>query len=227
MNFIKKYFKIIGYMVLSLVFMFSSFYLLANAYHYLEIRKDYIVNLDQLPVVQELENNLTQVQENINSFDPNNYHGSVPTNNMNMVKENLNNCLLYFKNDTYNSIRNKTRISIVDVYKLSDSYDEQILNNCVVNNLNWVTGETNDYISGYLVDTKEMNKMYVHSLVTSTSYLKKDLLNNSSYYYNTNISSSSVKDNTRDGMSEVLEAYNKASKYLLYISDWFKKEAGA
>lgn len=227
MNFIKKYFKIIGYMVLSLVFMFSSFYLLANAYHYLEIRKDYVVNLDQLPVVQELENNLAQVQENINSFDPNNYHGSVPTNNMNMVKENLNNCLLYFKNDTYNEIRQKTKISIIDVYKLSDSYDEQILNNCVVNNLNWVTGETNDYISGYLVDTKDMNKMYVHSLVTSTSYLKKDLLNNSSYYYNTNISSSSVKDNTRDGMSEVLEAYNKASKYLLYISDWFKKEAGA
>jgi len=226
MNFIKKYFKIIGYMVLSLVFMFSSFYLLANAYHYLEIRKDYVVNLDQLPVVQELENNLAQVQENINSFDPNNYHGSVPTNNMNMVKENLNNCLLYFKNDTYNEIRQKTKISIIDVYKLSDSYDEQILNNCVVNNLNWVTGETNDYISGYLVDTKDMNKMYVHSLVTSTSYLKKDLLNNSSYYYNTNISSSSVKDNTRDGMSEVLEAYNKASKYLLYISDWFKKEAG-
>ena len=226
MNFIKQYFKIIGYMILGLVFIFSSFYLLANAYHYLEIRKDYIVNFDQLPVVQEIESNLNKVQENINVFDPNVYHGTISVSNMNLMKENFKNCITYFRNDVYNSMHNKNKLTIIDAYKLSDSYDDQILDKCINTNLNWVISDKNEYITGYLIDSKEMNKMYVKSLINSTSYMKKDLLNNSSYYYNTNISSSSVKDNTRDSINEVLDAYNKASRYLLYISEWYKKEAG-
>ena len=226
MDFIKQYFKVIGYMLMGLVFIFSSFYLLANAYHYLEIRKDYIVDFDQLPVVDSIKKNLEDTTANINAFDPNTYTGSLPVNTMILIKENLTNCVKHFNNDTYNSLHQKTRISIIDVYKLSDSYDEQILNNCIVNNLNWVTSEKNDNLTDYLIQTKDINKMYVQSLINSTSYLKKDLLNNSSYYYNTGIASSSVKDNTRDGLNEVLDAYNKASKYLLYISNWFRKEAG-
>jgi len=226
MDFMKQYFKVIGYMLMGLVFIFSSFYLLANAYHYLEIRKDYIVDFDQLPVVDSIKKNLEDTTANINAFDPNTYTGSLPVNTMILIKENLTNCVKHFNNDTYNSLHQKTRISIIDVYKLSDSYDEQILNNCIVNNLNWVTSEKNDNLTDYLIQTKDINKMYVQSLINSTSYLKKDLLNNSSYYYNTGIASSSVKDNTRDGLNEVLDAYNKASKYLLYISNWFRKEAG-
>lgn len=226
MDFIKQYFKVIGYMLMGLVFIFSSFYLLANAYHYLEIRKDYIVDFDQLPVVDSIKKNLEDTTANINAFDPNTYTGSLPVNTMILIKENLTNCVKHFNNDTYNSLHQKTRISIIDVYKLSDSYDEQILNNCIVNNLNWVTSEKNDNLTDYLIQTKDINKMYVQSLINSISYLKKDLLNNSSYYYNTGIASSSVKDNTRDGLNEVLDAYNKASKYLLYISNWFRKEAG-
>ena len=45
MEFFKQYLKIINYTLIGLVFAFTSFYLLANGYHYLELRKDYHVEL--------------------------------------------------------------------------------------------------------------------------------------------------------------------------------------
>lgn len=227
MEFLRQYFKIIGYMLLGLVFIFSSFYILANAYHYFELRKDYIANVNDITIVQDMDKNLADIKYNANTFNPSNYNGKIPANQMSLIQTNLNNCINAFNNDTIKDIRSKTRITIVDVYKLHESYSDSILSKCIVDNLNWVINIKDDYPSDYLVKSKEINKMYVQSLLSATSYLKKDLLNNSSYYYNTSISSSSVKDNTRDGFSEVIDAYYDASKYVKYISDWFRKEAGA
>ena len=69
-----------------------------------------------------------------------------------------------------------------------------------------------------------MIQLYINSLLDETSYLKKDLINNSSYFFNTSIASSSIKDNTRDGFYEVMGAYNKAASFVEYISHWYKDE---
>ena len=66
----------------------------------------------------------------------------------------------------------------------------------------------------------------VDALKNNTAYLKKDLLNNSSYYFNTSTASSGVKDNVRDGFYETLGAYKDASLYVEYLSNWFKNEVG-
>ena len=69
-----------------------------------------------------------------------------------------------------------------------------------------------------------MISKHINLLLSNTTYLKKDILNNSSYFYNTNIASNSVKNNTRDGFYEVMDAYNAASDFILYISEWFRTE---
>ena len=69
-----------------------------------------------------------------------------------------------------------------------------------------------------------MIKLYVNSLLTETSYLKNDLLNNSSYFYNTSIASASVKNNTKDGFYEVLNAYDRAASFVEFVSNWFYNE---
>ena len=54
MEFVKQYVKIITYSLIGLAFAFASFYLLSNAYHYLEIRKDFVVDFNTQPLVSNI-----------------------------------------------------------------------------------------------------------------------------------------------------------------------------
>ena len=142
-----------------------------------------------------------------------------------LIYQNLNSCVNYFNNDTFSTIKNSDSVSITDVYRLRESYDNDILSGCIVTNLYWTMSVNSDNInSPYLIANKEMFKLYINSLLKETSYLKKDLLNNSSYYFNTSIASASIKDNTKDGFYEVMGAYNRAADFVELISNWFKNE---
>ena len=225
MDFVKQYLKIISYVCSGLVFAFAVFYLLANLYHYFELRKDYISSFDNQFIVQDMDESLSRAKNNISSFNPNTYHGKVSTNDMQLVKNEIEYCINSFNNDTLKSMRGKNRITILDVYNLRNSYENNILSDCVVKNLHWLTTVDESFGSTYLVNNREITTLYVESLLGATTYLKKDLLNNSSYYYNTAIASTSNKDVARDGFFEVMDAYNKAAKFVEYVSSWFKMEA--
>lgn len=225
MEFIKQYVKVINYALMGLVFGFACFYLLANGYHYLEIRKDHYVNFDNQPLVQEIEKKLDNINSNISAFNTNAYNGNIPNSKMMVISQNLRSCISSFNNDTYKEIKSKNQISIIDVYNLRESYENNILNDCIVTNLYWTTTITKEnFNSTYLNNNKKLIELYVNSLLNETSYVKKDLLNNSSYFFNTSIASSSVKDNTKDGFYEVMGAYNQAASFVEFISDWFKNE---
>lgn len=225
MEFLKQYVKIINYVLMGLVFGFSCFYLLINCYHYLEIRKDYVVNVDNQLLIQEVENKMTNINNNISLFNANTYQGNISNSQMVVIYHNLKSCIGSFNNETFQFIKRKNSISIVDVYNLRESYENNVLSNCIVSNLHWTTTvDENNIGSSYLINNKDMIQLYVNSLLKETSYLKKDLLNNSSYFFNTTIASSSIKDNTKDGFYEVMGAYNKAADFVEFISEWFKNE---
>ena len=225
MDFLKQYIKIINYALMGLVFGFASFYILANGYHYLEIRKDYVINFDNQILVKDIQKKLDNINTNISSFNVNSYKGNISNNRMSQIHQNLKSCVVKFNNDTYKNLIKQDKVSIIDVYKLRESYENDILSDCIVTNLYWTTTINKDnFKSEYLLNNKDIIKLYVNSLLNETSYLKKDLLNNSSYYFNTDIASSSIKDNTRDGFYEVMGAYNNASEFVLFVSEWFKNE---
>ena len=225
MEFFKQYLKIINYTLIGLVFAFTSFYLLANEYHYLELRKDYHVEFNSQPLVTSFENKIKTVNDNISKFNANTYQGSIPVNKMQVFYHNLKTCSDKFSNETIQNMKDKDKITIIDVYKLRESYENDILNGCIVNNLYWLTTINSDTFNNrYLLDNKDMIQLYINSLLDETSYLKKDLINNSSYFFNTSIASSSIKDNTRDGFYEVIGAYNKAASFVEYVSNWYKDE---
>ena len=225
MEFFKQYLKIINYAMIGLVFAFASFYLLSNAYHYLEIRKDFITDFNSQPLVQDVEQKMQDVNKNIASFNTSTYHGNIPTNQMQVIYHNLNSCIQSFQNETIQNMKDKDKITIIDVYQLRESYENDILSSCIVNNLYWTTTITSEtFNSSYLLNNRDMIQLYVNSLLDETSYLKKDLLNNSSYFYNTSIASSSIKDNTKDGFYEVMGAYSKAASFVEFVSEWFKNE---
>lgn len=225
MEFIKQYIKIINYALIGLIFGFACFYILSNGYHYLEIRKDYYFNYENQVLIQDIETKLNNINNNISSFNVNKYKGNIPNTRMSHINQNLKSCINSFNNETYTNIKTKTKITIIDVYNLRESYEDDILSDCIVTNLYWITTiNEQNFNSEYLVNNKDMIKLYVNYLLNETSYLKKDLLNNSSYYFNTDIAASSVKDNTKDGFYEVMGAYNNALSFVEFVSNWFKNE---
>ena len=222
MNFFKQYIRIINYSLMGLVFGFAFFYLLSNAYHYLEIRKDFYVDYNTQPLVLEIQQKINRVEQNISQFNSNAYSGNVSINKMLSIHDNLETCVKKFNNQTIQGMTDKNRISIIDVYQLRESYENDILNDCI--NLLWTSTSNNENSSiPYLEQNQVLIELYVKSLRTETSYLKKDLINNSSYYYNTSVASS-IKNNTKDGFYEVMSSYNKALDFVEYISNWFYNE---
>lgn len=227
MEFFKQYLRIINYAMMGLVFVFAGFYLLSNAYHYLEIRKDLVLDFDSQPLVKNIEEKVEKIDSKLSSFSIDNYHGTISKNQMQLIYFNLKACVESFQNETMQSMKNKKKLTIIDVYQLRESYENNILSNCIVNNLYWLTTISPEtFPSLYLLNNQNMIQLYINTLLDETTYLKKDLLNNSSYFYNTSIASSSVKDNTRDGFYEVMGAYNKAISFVEFVSDWFNNEFG-
>lgn len=225
MEFLKQYIRIISYALMGLAFSFASFYLIINAYHYFEIRKNFSVNFDNQSLVLAIKENMAKVSANIDNFDANKYHGNMEPSKMLVIASNLNTCVNSFNNDTFKGMSGKEEVSIVDVYKLRESYEDSVLSDCIAGSLYWTTSiDDSNFNSKYLLDNKNLIQLYVTSLLNETSYLKSDLINNSSYYFNTSIASTSIKNNTKDGFYEVLNAYNKASNFVLFISEWFNNE---
>ena len=221
MEFIKEYLKVVSYSLLGLVFAFASFYLLANLYHYLEIRKDFVTDFSKQAIIITIDDNLNKIRTNINKFNPNTYKGEIPVTKMSSIKSNIESCLNNIQNDEYINLKSSKRISVLDVYKLREAYEDKVYNNCIVTNLYWLTNEAP---GTYLKNNQELTKYYFDSLKSSTSYLKKDLINNSSYFYNTSIASASIKDTAKDGYYDVIDAYSKATNFVLYLSNWFNME---
>ncbi len=221
MEFIKEYLKVVSYSLLGLVFAFASFYLLANLYHYLEIRKDFVTDFSKQAIIITIDDNLNKIRTNINKFNPNTYKGEIPVTKMSSIKSNIESCLNNIQNDEYINLKSSKRISVLDVYKLREAYEDKVYNNCIVTNLYWLTNEAS---GTYLKNNQELTKYYFDSLKSSTSYLKKDLINNSSYFYNTSIASASIKDTAKDGYYDVIDAYSKATNFVLYLSNWFNME---
>lgn len=217
-----KYFKYLSYLCIGIVFSISSFYFIININHYKEIRRVYTTDIKNEMLVVELDKKLDTIRDNMTSFNLDTYKGTIDINKMIGINQNLNQCINAFNNETYINIREKTNINIVDVYELVESYENSVLNKCIVSNLYWLT-ET-DLNNQYLVNNKDIIKLHLDNILSSTSYLKKDLLNNSSYFYNTQASLLSGKNLIKDGFNEVMSSYNRVADFVLYISQWYKSE---
>ncbi len=225
-KFLKQYFSIINYSIMGIVFGYAFFYLFINMYHYQDIRRVYNTTVKDEMLVKKVDSRLKLIENNINSFDVNKYHGQLDASRLNLVSANLKTCIKYYNNSTYNDLKKKKSISIIDVYNLREAYENEVLNGCIVKNLYWVSAiEKTDFTS--LKSNAVLLSYYFKDILATTNYLKKDLLNNTSYSFSTEIFSKEIKNASKEGFYEVMNAYNSSLNIVEYISNWLKDEAEA
>ncbi|MEG2283148.1 MAG: hypothetical protein RSB99_00770 [Bacilli bacterium] len=204
-DFLKQYCKIVSYSFLGLVFAFASFYLIINLYHQAEIAKTFSVSISTDATVGRYNNMLDAIKSNLSNFDVNNYKGKLTSFQMMGANQKLTECYQELNNDVMKDFQKKTELSIVDIYQLRESFENNILGKCVVSDLMWFANATENKIdSPFLKQNEKMLNLYLNGLKSETSYLKKDLLNNSSYYFNTELVSNTIRNNVKDGYYELM-----------------------
>lgn len=222
---LKQYFNILGNALIGIAFGYVCFYLILNIYHYQEIRRTAYIDFTTDTIVKDIDDTLKKIDDNISKFDKQNYNGVLLYKDASNVSKKLKVCTNSFRNKTFTELRSKNRIDILDVYNLRESFASDILNDCIVFQLYELVSE--DSINDkFIIENKKMLKYYMDDLLQDTSYLKKDLDSNSSYFYNTDIVSSVVKNDVRDGFYDVLSSYRRTLKFVELISDWYGSRVG-
>lgn len=123
-----EYSSIIGYTIIGLIFGLSFFLLFLNFYHYNEVNYYYQKSNDDLNLSSELKEQLNAIEENINFFDINLYSGNEDIYSLDDVGNRLKLCVKNINDSEFFEVLDKNKISILDVYKLEQSYENDIVN---------------------------------------------------------------------------------------------------
>jgi len=221
----RQYFVVLGNALIGIAFGYTCFFLLLNIYHYQEIRREAYIDFENDVVVKEIDESLKKIDANIAKFNSNRYNGTLSYGDASKMERKLKTCVSAFRNETFTEIRSKNRINIVDVYNFNESFSSDVLNDCIVFQL-YELASSDSINDSFIAGNKKMLKYYMDDLLQDTSYLKRDLESKSGYYYSTDIVSSMVKNDTRDGFYEVLSSYRRSLKFVELISDWFASRVG-
>lgn len=224
-DFLKQYCNIIAYSLMGLIFAFASFFFIVNLYHQSEISRTFDVKVSEDASMVTLKNNINAIKSNIEGFNVNNYHGSLTSFQAMAAEQKLRSCVNILDSETIQELNEKDTLTIVDVYYLREKFENEVLGKCVIGELMWFQNvEKNNVDNEFLKANQGLVELYIKGMQSETSYLKKDLLNNSSFYFNTSLVASTLHHNVKDGYYDVMTSYNKASSLVKYFSEWFNEE---
>ncbi len=221
---LRQYCSIIGYFLVGLAFGFAFFYLILNINHYQELRRGAYIDVKADQSIIAFEATLDRITENIQAFSSTNYQGSMNYASATLLNQKFKNCVNLLRNEDYREIKNKTYLDIKDVYRLQQSYESKVLNECVISYFYALSDATDGSFQNdaYILENKRVLQDYMDVLLKQTSYLKKDLYDNSSYYFTTDTFSLAVKNNVKDGFYEAITAYQNVAKFIEDMSIWYK-----
>ena len=219
-----EYINIFAYAIIGLVFGFSFFLLFINFYHYKEINETVNVSEEMLDNKQKTEEKIEKIKTNINSYKQATYSGKNNIYDMNGLQIKLNNCVKVFENKEYNKLANKKNIQIKDVYELSRFYQNNLLNECIVLQINNLTDEKTSYLIDSLSMIRPFIKTNVNQLLSNNNYIISNLENADNYYFTTDISKSSIFYLAKDSYNAINKNYQNTLDFLVEISEWYKNE---
>ena len=220
-----EYSKIIGLTFTGLVFGLSFFLLILNFYHVKEVSQVHVKTESDKIVIQEIMMKLEQAQINISNFNANLYIGNDDVTELLTLQAGLQICIDQFYADELRDLFAKEEMTINDVYHLQRFFQNNILSDCIVRQTYdlTVTGPNARYSIESLSMIAPFIRLNADSLLRSTNYIRRVIENNSNYAFSSSYSKDNFLEMTRDSYNEVMNAYNDAADYILYLSIWFNE----
>ena len=188
-----EYLKVFGYAVTGLIFGLSFFLLFLNFYHAREVNLVVDVTADEQANAQNIQNKLNVVKQNSASYNQKTYRGSHSIYDMNGVQIRLNRCVEVLEGEKAKQLTSKTKVTLKDVYDLNYFYRNDILNDCVVMQLNAFSSNSTMYQElSSLATTRPFVTLNINYLLKSEDYVAANLENGDSYYFSNDMNRGNV-----------------------------------
>ncbi|MBR3660989.1 MAG: hypothetical protein IKN63_03690 [Bacilli bacterium] len=227
-KFIKDYLKIIAYSIIGLVFVLASFYLIMNYNHNEELTKNIFISNNESNYIahQEL---LTNINNNLNIFK----NKKNKTNSDKQIADRLERCYNVLNSDSsFSKIELNKEYTAYDIYKIGADLQNNIINECWNTNFSFLVANNNtnrqDSTDKSLNSTEIPKKIkivlpilnkYVSTINDNVTDSLKEIQNNSSYFYTTNIASATIRNYLGSDYSTIVKSYNDFTSIILYLTE--------
>lgn len=211
-KFITDYLNIIIYCILGLVLMIASFYLFINYYHSEEVKTTIYVSdtdakyLNYKQNIETLDNNLTKYKNSTNK-----------DKSKDTLYNKLYTCSHILKDTgTFYQVIPNQFYTNHDIYQLGSKFQTDILNICYASHLSYLT--TNE-VDENLQIVGSFLKNDVNILSNQIKFAMEEIQNNSSYYFSTNVSSSTIRNSLSSDYTIIANSYIEFANILINISN--------
>lgn len=211
-NFIKEYLNIIAYSVTGLILVIASFYLVMNYYHSEEVKTTVYVSENDVNY-QGYKDKLEKIKTNLDTFSK----SKVTDNKLRAIYNKLSTCSLVLNgNNTLATIETEHYFTSKEVYELGSRFQTDVLNICFALHLSYITEENADprfkVVAPYV-------KNSVNTMASQVNFALSEIQNNSSYFYTTNITSSTIRNYLASDFTAIAKAYNDFASIILSLSE--------
>ena len=112
-------------------------------------------------------------------------------------------------------------MNILDIYEFQENYENNVVDECLVKQLYGIVdlGDESDIMNNFI-------KNNIDIILTDVSYVKNNLLNNSSYYFSTNASKNNVFNLYKESYYQIVSSYRKTVNFVDMVTEWYIKSLG-
>ncbi len=222
----KEFFELMGYCVLVVCFLFASFLLLMNVYHYKEVTRVENRNFSQESSYVSVKDTVSSIEKNVKlvNFTDN----SNEALGGNLIKDGINSCVTSIKNSKFYALGEQTSITEKDVYDINKEMYNVVNNKCLFFIPYYVdtTIKTYNVATSYEKELKDDIEFSKNKIADYSSFLFNKSLGNSSYSYTTSITNSTIYNDLNRSINLTITNYQELARAVERISLWYVDEFG-
>lgn len=223
---LKEFCELFGYCVLVVCFLFASYLLLINFYHYKELNKTVSRNLATESVYSSVVDEIKEVKSMVESVD------STGSSNKqlgaNIIKSGFNGCISALENSNFYKLSEKNSFTEKDIYDTNKEMYNTISNKCLFYIPYYIEGAYKTYGVGssYEKELKSDISFIKDKVNVYSDYLYTKSLGNSSYKYSTTISTTTIYNDLDKNINLTIYNYRELVDAVLELSSWYVDEFG-
>lgn len=211
----------VSYLIITFIMGLSFFLLFINIYHCNEVNYVYEKDVEEFFVSNVLKEEISAISLKLTTVNLENYTDNSNYSLLVDTNDRINKCVSILNSENlYNSL-DKEKMNILDIYEFQENYENNIVDECLVKQLYGIVdlGDESDIMNNFI-------KNNIDIILTDVSYVKNNLLNNSSYYFSTNASKNNVFNLYKESYYQIVSSYRKTVNFVDMVTEWYIKSLG-
>lgn len=220
-KYVKEYLTLLTNVLLIICFAIASYLILINFYHYKEISKKYNYNISQKAEYEKFKNDIIELENNANSIRINNKNEKYNIY-LTSINDQFKRCIFKIKESNYYNL--KRNVGLVDIYNFNNDMYKNLQTECLyMLNLKINEGKEKYNLNiNYSLEEKLIDKR--KDIIYISSYLSDKMSSNSSYYYTSELTKTTIFNDIKYSMDLTMNNYSTLKEELKEIQNWYLKE---